>query len=93
MEKIEWSLRASKDIQIIYQYIALDSKFHANKWLQKVSERINILPTQPNIGRVIPERNNQHFRELIEGNYRIMYKVSDRSIIIYRIMHASRNFK
>jgi len=50
----------------------MDSKFHANKWLEKIADRINMLPKQPNIGRVIPERNDQNLREIIDGNYRIM---------------------
>lgn len=93
MEEIVWSARASKDVHTIYQYIAMDSKFHANKWLDKIRGRINLLPEQPYMGRVIPEKSDPNLRELIDGNYRIMYRVSKKQIVIYRIMHASRFFK
>jgi plasmid stabilization system protein ParE len=93
MDEIVWSSRAINDADLIFRYISLDSKYHAEKWLRKVSERTTILLTHPNLGRVVPERNDQSIREVIEGNYRIMYKISGTRIIIYRIIHSSRNFK
>ncbi len=93
MEEIVWSVRESNDVRTIYQYIAMDSKFFANKWLEKIAARINMLPAQPNIGRIIPERNDQNLREIIDGNYRIMYRVSKKQIIIYRIIHSARFFR
>ena len=93
MDEIVWSSRAISDADLIFKYISLDSKYHAERWLRKVSERTVSLLIHPNLGRVVPERNDQSIRELIEGNYRIMYKISDRRIVIYRIIHSSRNFK
>ena len=94
MEEIIWSASASKDLVNIYQYIAFDSKLYANKWVDKIIDRISILPKHPNIGRIVPEKSNSRIRELIEGNYRIMYKTSIKGpIIVYRIIHSSRIFK
>ena len=48
----------------------------------------------PLIGRVIPEIGNENFREIIYGNYRIMYKlVTKERIDLLTIFHSSRNFK
>ncbi len=94
MEEIIWSSRASKDAFDIYQYIALDSKLYADRWIDKIIDRISTLPIQPKSGRVVPEKNNPDIREIIEGNYRIMYKISKgNSINIYRIIHSARFFK
>ncbi len=76
MDEIVWSARALNDADLIFRYIALDSKNHAEKWLKQVYERTTILITHPHLGRVVPERNDQSIRELIEGSYRIMYKIS-----------------
>ncbi len=93
MEEIIWSKRAINDVQIIYQYISSDSIFYANKWLDHLAERTSILPAQPFIGRAIPERSDQNLREIIYGEYRVMYKIVKKQIVIYRIMHVARSFK
>ena len=93
MEEIIWSSWAVKDTKTIYQYIAMDSKYHANKWLDKINERVSLLLNHPQIGRVVPEKNNPNIRELLEGDYRIMYRVAAKHILIYRVMHMARNFK
>ena len=93
MEEIIWSSSAVKDANAIFVYISLDSKYYAGKWLEKLYERVTILLTHPQIGRVVPEINNPNIREIIEGNYRIMYRISKKQIIIYRIMHSARLFK
>ena len=93
MEKIIWSDWAVKDVQIIYQYISADSKYYASKWLDKINDRIVALSFHPYIGRVVPERENRNIREVIEGNYRIMYRIATNHILIYRIIHSARNFR
>jgi toxin ParE1/3/4 len=35
----------------------------------------------PMIGRIVPEKNDENVRELIEGNYRIIYQLSDKERI------------
>ncbi|MBD3748215.1 MAG: type II toxin-antitoxin system RelE/ParE family toxin [Sphingobacteriales bacterium] len=45
----------------------------------------------PKIGRIVPEKNNPDLRELIEGNYRIIYQISKLDKIeILMIHHSSR---
>ena len=46
------------------------------------------------MGRVIPEIGRVRYRELIEGNYRLMYELLDEDIIlIQRVIHQARDFK
>ncbi len=48
----------------------------------------------PELGRIVPERDNESIRELIEGNYRIIYffdKVID-TIEIITVHHAAQPF-
>jgi toxin ParE1/3/4 len=93
MEKIIWSSWAVKDASIIYQYISMDSRYYAAQLLDKINDKVSVLSTHPHIGRVVPERKNPNIREIIEGNYRIMYRISGKHILICRIIHSSRNFK
>jgi toxin ParE1/3/4 len=48
----------------------------------------------PGSGRVVPEFNNKQLRELIEGNYRIVYRFESNELIeIARIHHSARHLK
>jgi len=93
MEKIIWSELALDDLKNIYDFIWLDSKFYADKTQDAFFERVEILLTQPYIGRIVPERNDPDIREIMMGSYRIMYFIGNLpNIIIYRVVHFSRSF-
>ena len=75
MVQINWTLLAKSDLKNIFDYIAFDSKYYAKKTILEIRDETQILKKFPQIGRVIPEIGNEHFREIIYGNYRIMYKL------------------
>ncbi|MBN1803521.1 MAG: type II toxin-antitoxin system RelE/ParE family toxin [Candidatus Lokiarchaeota archaeon] len=41
------------------------------------------------MGRKVPELNDPNYRELIFGNYRIIYGIFEEKIQILRIIHSS----
>ena len=93
MEEIIWSSRARNDAKVIHEYIALDSKYYANKWLDRIAARISVLPKHPYIGRVVPEKKDDNIREVFLGKYRIMYSLKQLpQIVVYRIIHSTRMF-
>ena len=91
MAKIKWGKRAVKDLKSIHDYISLDSAFYAHRYVNKLISRVDQLETQPDSGRIVPEKEDPSIRELIEGNYRIFYKIQKNNIFILRIHHAARN--
>jgi plasmid stabilization system protein ParE len=54
--------------------------------------KVDVLAQFPQIGRVVPEENDETIREIILRPYRIIYKVlAEKQIIgIARIWHAAR---
>ncbi|MCC5668610.1 type II toxin-antitoxin system RelE/ParE family toxin [Nostoc sp. CHAB 5784] len=44
-------------------------------------------------GRVVPEIAQEDIREIIFGNYRIVYLVSDDQVNILTVFHSSRQLK
>lgn len=58
--------------------------------LKKLITRADQLENFPKSGRVVPEFNSPNIRELIEGNYRIVYKVTTNQVAILRVHHAAR---
>ncbi len=94
MVNINWTDFAVQDLQDIYAYIAKDSKYYADRYIDKLIERVDQLITQPKSGRVVPEFGVLTIRELIEGNYRIVYQINNSSSIsILRIHHSARELK
>lgn len=93
MVKVIWTDFAIEDLKSIHDYIALDSKTYASKFIEKIIQRVDQLESHPKSGRIVPEFNNETIRELIEGNYRIVYKVSTDHIGIVRIHHSARQLK
>lgn len=92
MVQIKWTNIAVNDLKGIYDYISLDSIQYAKIQVIKLKLRTKILKYQPLSGKIVPEYNNEIFRELIEGNYRIIYKiVSKNQIDILTIHHSARD--
>ena len=93
MAKIIWTKWAIKDLKAIFDYISLDSKFYASRFVNTLIHRVDQLYLQPNSGRIVPEKGDNSIRELIEGNYRIFYKISNSKIIVLRIHNSARKIK
>ena len=94
MVQINWTLQAKKDLKEIAEYISRDSKIYAKRQVLKIRNRTIILITQPYSWRVVPELQEEIIRELIEGNYRIIYKiVSNNRIDILTIHHSARDLQ
>ena len=79
------------DMQEIYDFIAKDSPHYAEKQIDKFIERIEILERYPLSGKVVPEYGIENRRELVEGDYRIIYELfSERNITILSIHHGAK---
>lgn len=93
MVQINWTLQSKNDLKSIAEYIAKDSKKYAKFQVQKIRQRTKILTSQIYIGKIVPEIDKENIRELIEGNYRIIYFiVNEERIDILTVHHSARNF-
>jgi plasmid stabilization system protein ParE len=45
------------------------------------------------LGRVVPEFEQQGYRELIVAPYRIVYEVRQRRVIVLRVWHGRRELR
>ena len=92
MVRINWTFQAKDDLKDIAEYISKDSKRYAKLQVTRLKTRTRILKTQTRSGKIVPEINRENIRELIEGNYRIIYKiVQEKRIDILTIHHSSRD--
>ncbi|MDN3725167.1 type II toxin-antitoxin system RelE/ParE family toxin [Aequorivita sp. SDUM287046] len=54
--------------------------------------KVKILYSYSHSGKMVPEFNIEEIRELVEGNYRIIYRiVSKKRIDILTVHHSSRD--
>lgn len=87
--EINWTPPALHDVESIAEYIARDSEHFAKIQTTRFFERVEILRDFPLSGRVVPELTIKTIRELIEGNYRIVYKVVNENRIDILTVHSS----
>jgi toxin ParE1/3/4 len=94
MVKLIWTDQAINDLGDIGDYIAENSENYAKLTVKKLFEKPTLLKTFPQAGRVVPEKNDENIRELIEGNYRIIYEIiSTDQINILTVYHSARELK
>ena len=91
MVEIRWTNQALDDIDNIAEYIAKDSLKYAKIQTLRFFEATEILITKPKIGRIVPEIKKSTIRELILGNYRIIYKfLNIKRVDILAVHHSAR---
>ena len=92
MVRINWTFQAREDLKAIAEYISKDSKRYAKLQVIRLKNRTKILKTHIHLGKIVPEFSRENIRELIEGNYRIIYKiVSNNQIDILTIHHSYKD--
>jgi addiction module RelE/StbE family toxin len=94
MVQIVWLKDAKVDLKEIYDYISLDSKRYARLQVERIRNSTKILKTEPEIGKIVNEINQSEIREIIEGNYRIIYRINSLKIIhILMVHHSARDLR
>ena len=73
--RIIWSPLSVDRASEIADYIAQDKPSAAERWIDTVFSKVEQLKSSPEIERIVPEINDSQFRELIYGNYRIIYRI------------------
>ena len=91
--KIDIAPEAAKEIEDIYLYIAKDSQNNATSWY------FPLQPRHPIHHRDFPARCPMAFedryyeyeiRHLIIGNYRVLYRIQDRTVQILHVKHGAQ---
>ena len=88
-----WSEPAKADLRSIHDFIAHDSSHYAKKVTEDIAAKTNILDDLPRMGRVVPELNNEHIRELSLYSYRILYEIKDRDVFGLTVIHKRQEFQ
>jgi toxin ParE1/3/4 len=90
--RVLWTDQAFARLAEIEDYIGADSPARAQRFVAKLIERASLLARTPRIGRAVPELPESKLRELIEGNYRIVYRVHGKTVQILTVFERHRRF-
>ena len=85
-----WTEAAIADLRAVQAYIARRSPRYADAMAQRIIDRTDLLSHQPLIGAVVVEYDAEMLRELLEGPYRIIYRVLPEQIDVIAVIHAAR---
>lgn len=90
--QVRLSRSARSDVEDIVRYISSDNPHRAvifGAFLIKHTERLGRFPE---LGRIVPELNDDSIREIIVRAYRVVYRVDHRQqlIEVIRFWHAGR---
>ncbi|PLX50517.1 MAG: type II toxin-antitoxin system RelE/ParE family toxin [Desulfobulbaceae bacterium] len=90
--KLKWSETAIRDLLSIRRYIVDDNPAAANNWIARLRTRAGNTVHAPLAGRKVPELCRDDVREVIEGNYRIVYQVHNDHVTVLTVFEAHRLF-
>ena len=93
MARIVWSRVARDDLGAIVSYIRADSPGYARSFGLRVRQRVTRLEAFPESGRLVPEDPTNTYRELILGNYRVIYRYERDTVTIVTIIHGMRTLR
>ena len=90
--KLQWTETAKNDLIAIRRYIAADNVTAAKKWVERLRAKAGNIVYFPLAGRKVPELTREDIREVIEGNYRIVYYVQPGKVSILTVFESHRFF-
>jgi plasmid stabilization system protein ParE len=78
----------------IQAHIAKDSPYYARQFIERLFDAAEVLEDFPELGRKVPEADYQeHIREVLFQNYRIIYLYQDHQVYVLAVIHGSRDLQ
>lgn len=88
--KVHWTARAEIRLDAIHAYIAQENPAAGLRIAQRILQRSSQIAEFPASGHRVPDYDRNDVRELIEGNYRIVYRLLDDRIDVLTVMHCAQ---
>jgi toxin ParE1/3/4 len=88
--RVVWTEEAVRRLAEIEDYVAWDNQSAAAALIDKLINRAVDLERFPKMGRKVPEIDADHIRELIEGNYRIVYRLKKQTVEILTVIEGHK---
>ena len=90
--KVIWTEQALVRLIEIQDFIAQSNPAAAERLIRRIVERGGGLTKFPEMGRTVPELPGTGVREIIEGLYRIVYRIRAKCIQVLTVFEGHRQF-
>ncbi len=90
MVDVRWTPQATEDLHAIVEFIARDSSQYARLLVIDIFQAVDRIAEFPQSGRIVPELNDPVVREVILGNYRLVYRLNEANLDLLTIYHGAR---
>lgn len=88
--KLRWNPAAERDLYDIHSYIARDQPINADRFVARLIDRAEEATRYPAKHRKVPELDCDDVREVLEGQYRIIFHVHAHEVEVIAVLHGSR---
>jgi len=88
--KVVWTVQALERLLEIETFIAENSPMAAEKLIDRLISRADALAHHPDRGRRLPEMPASGLRELVVGNYRIVYRRRSQVVEVLTVFEGHR---
>jgi plasmid stabilization system protein ParE len=90
--EVELAASCSQDLGEVYAWIALGSRPAADRWLEEIHSELETLAVFPKRCPLAPDAAAAgiEFRQLLCGDYRIIFHVEGQKVFVQHVRHASR---
>ena len=88
---VRWTELAIGDLEQSAQYIARDSEHYAAAFVAGMLEAADSLGEYAGRGREVPELRERGIRELLVGNYRLIYEIWRDTVYVVAVIHGARD--
>jgi|SRR5665213_51925 len=93
MAEIIWTIPALNGLNAIADYIARDKPDAANRLVQRIFARVDLLEWSPEMGRRVPEMRGSSYREVVMPPCRIIYRIEGEVVKIVTVIRGEQNLK
>ena len=87
---VVWSSEAFGKLDEIERFIAQDNPERAFAFTELLLEKGDSIASFPEMGRVVPQLSRPDIREILVGNYRIVYRANPTQVVILTVFEGHR---
>ncbi len=88
---VSWTNTAWRDLELIADSIAEDSPGYAAAFVERIRGQARSLDDLSFRGRLVPELREAAVRELLIGNYRLIYEMHETAVYVLGVIHGARD--
>ena len=90
MARLIWAAPALADLDEIAEYIALDDRPAAARYVRRAFDTVDRLKQFPDSGRRLAELPDSRYREVVVPPCRVFYRTEGNSVFVLYVMRSER---